>query len=141
MIFQRGGEVSQCHGESGFGMYAFVYPNPKMKDYYTRNGEQLLTIVPNKDSVFVDFTKKEIRSNLIVFMKSEVEKMSLSMSGYYVKPKINNKNYQRFGRMIEDFVNLNFPKCDGWIVNHEGSGIPSGKQVVIRNLESVKISN
>jgi len=52
---------------------------------------------------------------------------------YYVKPKINRSNFQRFGNMIEDFMHQYFPNIDAYLVPHMGPGVPTGKQLVMTN--------
>jgi hypothetical protein len=66
-------------------------------------------------------------------MKSEVLGLSKRMPGYRI-PTINHTTYQRYGRLIEDFVRTKFSNIDAYITNHEfGGDIPKGKQLIIKN--------
>ncbi|MDF2880082.1 MAG: hypothetical protein K0R54_639 [Clostridiaceae bacterium] len=138
MVFERGGDIRESCGEAGVGIYAYVASNNAMRAYYTSNGEILYTLIPNQNSIFLDFTKRELLRELITYMKKYVLEIGKRME-YYKVPQININNYQRFGSIIEDFVKKNYSNVDGWIVRHEGIGIPIGKQVVIKNLNAVNV--
>lgn len=132
--YRTGFTVAQ--GEAGDGVY-FMIPNAKMRDYYMQGRSELVTVKLKPDHRIKDLTEKTIRAHLIAFMKVEIDKTAESMGFGYVKPKITQKNYQRFGRLITDFVNRTFDSADGWMVNHQADGtdLPKGKQVVIRNMD------
>jgi hypothetical protein len=126
-------------GQSGTGVY-FFSPSAKMQQYYTANGESLVTAKVKSDANFIDFTVKDNRDQLLTYMRSEIDKQGDNgMGSFYQKPKITLKNYQCFGQLIEMFVGATGKGVDGYLVNHEGDGIPKGKQAVIRNIEAIEI--
>ncbi len=139
-IFERGvreGDppLKAVHGEAGHGIYAFK-PNSEMRSYYTQQGESLYTFdIP--DNKIADLTKE--LDQLIPFMKKDIDKTAEQMGGFYVKPKINRENYQRFGRIIEDYIRVHHPDKSAYLVQHKGIGIPTGKQLVITNMDDVEI--
>jgi len=138
-IFERGGNIRQFNGEAGYGVYAYVAPSNAMKKYYTGNGETLYKIIPKDDAIFLDFTNDDYLLNMLIdYMREHTKKMGKEMQ-FYTPPKINKANYQRYGNILEEFIMNNYSDVDGWIVQHKGIGIPTGKQVVIRNLDSVNI--
>jgi len=130
-IVERGGDITTSYGEAGRGVYAYV-PNNAMRKYYTAHDETLHKIMLNKDRI-VDLSTGRNLDNLIQFIRQEIERMAQTMQGY-VRPKVNNSNAQRFGRIIEIYVRNNYPNVDAYIVKHMGPGIPTGKQVVITNM-------
>jgi len=121
-------------GEAGRGIYFSLSRYPSMIDYYRRCSEQYRVIkaIPKSNTKILDLSSAEIHSKLIAFMRNEIEGLSIRMPGY-VKPKIHGRNYQRFGRIIQDFVNKFYPGTDAYIVNHQADGtdLPEGKQMVI----------
>lgn len=126
-------------GQAGSGVYFFI-PSPKMKEYYTANGESLVTAKVRQDANLIDFTIKVNRDQLLMFMKNQIDSQGdRGMGSFYQKPIITLKNYQCFGQLIEMFVGATGKGTDGYIVNHEGIGLPKGKQAVIRNLEAIEI--
>lgn|GEM_PF-4409776 len=57
----------------------------------------------------------------------------------YVAPKITTTNVQRYGRLVEQFVNERFPGPKAYLVPHKGDGIPTGVQAVIRDITAFEV--
>ena len=126
-------QITIADGEAGRGVYFSLSPSvaryyrgmsPSGRVIYARQG---------KDCHIIDFRAASHNFHLIEYIKVRINKLAKEMSGY-VKPRVNKKNYQRFGRLIEDYIN-EFCPCDGYIVYHGGPNIPSGAQLVARNLD------
>ena len=136
---QHGGvpdECNVCDGEAGRGVYAFV-PSAAMRRYYTASGEDIYILSLISGHV-ADLTGSEM-PKLLAFAKAEFEQLAKRMPGYQV-PRVSASNIQRFGRVIEQYVAQQYPDSVAYIVPHAGPGIPTGKQVVIKNLQAFKIS-
>jgi len=134
IIFERGSKqgMNVVRGEAGTGIYAYV-PSKKMREYYTKEGEKLIKIKPKEGIIVVDLTKE--LDSLIVFVKKDIDNLAKTMK-YYVKPKVNRQNIQRFGNSIEHYIKKKYPDASAYIVPHRGPGIPTGKQVVITKPEN-----
>lgn len=132
--------LTVSNGEAGRGVYGYLAPNKKMREYYSGKRGEL-----SKDLKLVKFTvsgkivdlTKEV-DKLIEVAKSEIEKTAQSMK-YYVKPKINKSNIQRFPHIIYQYMTTNHPNASGYIVIHKGIGIPTSKQVIVTKPEKIKI--
>jgi len=127
----RGG-MDISSGEAGRGVYAYI-KNPKMKAYYTKEGETLLKIKPKEGTEIIDLTKEY--DDLISFVKKKIDETAKEME-FYVKPKVNKNNVQQFGSSVQEYVYKNYPDASAYIVGHKGFGIPTGKQVVITKPEN-----
>jgi len=131
-------ELVHATGEAGDGIYFSLSKYPQMIKYYkdlTPEGYRVISAHPKKGTIIHDFTKPENLMELLKYMREEIDKMSKRME-YYMKPKINQSNYQRYGSMIEDYIRRKLNgKVDAYIVNHEmsGSNLPKGKQMIIIN--------
>lgn len=140
MILERGQFKSKdglnvADGEAGTGIYAYI-PNIKMREYYTKNGEDLIFIKINDKSSIIDLTKEV--DKLIFYIRKNIEFLAAQMDFYQI-PKITKENYQRFGRQIENYIRENYYNADGYIVQHKGFGVPTGKQVIIKNQNAIEI--
>ena len=130
-------DLTVADGEAGRGIYFSLEQYDDMVDYYKRGMENVriikATIKPN--TKIVDFTKPENTRVLINFMRQEIRGLSQRMGNTYIPPKITQSNYQRYGRLIQDFIRQKYPNVDGYIVNHEakGTNLPSGKQLIVLN--------
>lgn len=127
-------QITVADGEAGRGVYFSL--SPAVVNYYKNQSPQGRRIVAHdsKDCQIIDFRAAYYNFMLIEYIRSRINKLAKEMVGY-VKPRVNKKNYQRFGRLIEDFLNEFHPNTDGYIVYHGGPNIPSGAQLVVRNLE------
>jgi len=133
---QHGTELTQCMGESGFGMYAIVPPNPVMRRYYTANGENLFRF--RMKATVVDLTKEELR--VIRYVRHGIDAMAKNTPGY-TKPRVNKQNYQRFPHAITEYMAKKHPEAAGFIVPHKlkGSNLPGGKQLVVTDMSAIEI--
>ena len=126
--------LTVADGEAGRGIYFSLTKYPGMVDYYKRgSGEhRVIQAIPKTGTKILDLSSAEAHTKLIAFMRSEIEGLSQRTPGY-IKPKINGGSYQRFGRLIQDFVKKFYPDTDAYIVNHQADGtdLPKGKQIVI----------
>jgi hypothetical protein len=127
-------EITIADGEAGRGVYFAL--SPSVANYYKNQSPQgsQITAHASKDCQIIDFRAATYNFHLIEFIKARINKLAKEMVGY-VKPRVNKKNYQRFGRLIEDFLNEFYSKADGYIVYHGGPNIPSGAQLVVRDLD------
>ena len=132
--FERGSRfgMNVVHGEAGTGVYAYV-PSKRMWEYYTKAGEKLMKITPKEGTAIVDLTKE--LDGLIAFVKKDIDNLAKTMK-YYIKPKVNKQNIQRFGSSIEMYIGEYHPNVSAYILPHRGPGIPTGKQVVITRPEN-----
>lgn len=134
-------ELVHATGEAGTGIYFSLSKYPQMIKYYkklTPEGYRVISAHPKKETIIYDFTRPENLTDLLSYMREEIDKLSKRMT-HYIKPKINQSNYQRYGTMIEDYIRRKLNnKVDAYIVNHEMSGsyLPKGKQMIIINEES-----
>lgn len=77
------------------------------------------------------FTETMNLMQLMAYAESYFNRIADSMGSCYKNPKVLKSNYQRYGQMIESFIREIKPDLDGYIVNHQGVGIPKGKQAII----------
>lgn len=124
-------------GEAGRGVYAYV-PSAAMRRYYTAAGETVYSLSLIEGDV-PDLTGSEMPL-LLSFAKTEFERIAEQMPGYRV-PRVSASNIQRFGRIVEQYIAQRHPNAVAYIVPHKGPGIPTGKQVVIKNLQAFEISS
>lgn len=129
-------EGDVCNGEAGRGLYAFV-PSPVLRRYYTGAGEQAYTLTLLQGRV-VDLTR-EAKAQFLQFARAETEKVAAEVPGFQ-KPRITASNLQRYGRLLEQFIAECYADAVAYIVPHKGPGIPTGKQVVIRQLSAFAVS-
>jgi chemotaxis regulatin CheY-phosphate phosphatase CheZ len=125
-------------GEAGYGLYTMI-PNPKMRAYYTRNGESLFRIRIKSSAKILDLTKEPYLTQLVDYARIEIERMKKSWE-FYIPPKITKSNVQRQARIIEDFLRANYPDTQVYIVKHMApdTDLPSGKQVIIKTMDAVE---
>ena len=126
--------LNQSDGEAGSGIYAHI-PSAAMRKYYTQDGENSVNIKLKRSDV-IDLTHKTNESHLLSHAKMVIDKNAASMPGY-VKPKINKSNVHRFGRIVSNFVETHHPWAKAYITHHKGDGVPTGKQVVIRDTSAI----
>lgn len=126
--------LTVADGESGKGVYFSLARYPKMVDYYKKlsGNYRVIQATPKSQAKIIDLTQSKNLTELINFMKTEVSGLASRIPGY-IKPKINKISYQRFGRIIEDFINQKYPDASAYITNHQfNDALPKGKQLVIR---------
>jgi hypothetical protein len=127
-----------CSGEAGYGLYAYVAPAPRMRAYYSSSGEAVYRI-EQQTGVVVDLTRGEALQSLIAFAKSEFSETAKRMPGFKT-PSVSASNIQRFGSVIERYVNQFHPDAAAYLVPHKAAGIPTGTQAVIRNLDAFNVT-
>lgn len=125
----------RADGEAGTGIY--FSSNSRMVDYYrdkTHVPYRIIEATPKQNCEIVDFTEKWRLEALIVFMREQIKERAKEWQ-FYIPPKINQKNYQRYGDMIQQFLRDKDIPHDAYLVNHQfdGSALPKGKQLVIVN--------
>lgn len=130
-------EFNKADGEAGCGIYAYV-PNSNMRSYYSSRGEKCYRLKQLSGSI-IDLTSHPLQGLLLEFAEKSVQKLALTMPGY-CKPKITNKNIQRYGAIISVFIRQHYPDSAAYIVNHEGPGLPKGKQAVILDISAFAIT-
>ncbi|MDO8415201.1 MAG: hypothetical protein Q7S87_03195 [Agitococcus sp.] len=133
---QQGAELptsaNSCSGEAGYGVYAYV-PSSGMRAYYSANGESIFSLV-HRCGEIVHFRGAR-RHALVSFIRTEVQKLGRAMVGYKV-PVVSGNNVQRFGSLIEFYISERYPNAVAYLVPHQGPGIPTGTQAVIRDLSA-----
>jgi hypothetical protein len=126
--------LTVADGEAGRGIYFSLSKYPKMVDYYKTHGDRIRMVraIPRFSAKIIDLTAPETLRALILFMRDEIDGLSSRMPGY-IRPRINRENYQRFGRLITDFMRLRYPAAVGYIVGHraDGTSLPTGKQLIV----------
>ena len=126
--------LTVADGEAGRGIYFSLSRYPSMIDYYRRgsNDNRIVSASPKTGAHILDLSSGVTNTNLIQFMQRELERLERTIQGY-VKPKLNRNNYQRFGRLIQDFIQKYHPDTDAYIVNHQADGttLPKGKQLIV----------
>ena len=127
--------LTTADGESGRGIYFSLSNYPSMIDYYRKNSGseyRVIKAIPKSGSEIIDLSSGENLKCLIVFLKQEISALSKRNPGY-ILPKITASGYQRFGRLIQDYIRQYYPNADAYIVNHQAdnSSLPKGKQLVI----------
>ena len=131
--------LTEATGEAGTGYYFSPISNVKMADYYTNDSKHvwIATALPNCN--IVDLTNTEHINGIIAEIRKNIERMQQSFQ-HYIVPKINKGNYQRFPYAVEQYVNQ-LGNVDAYLINHEhlGTDLPSGKQLVIRNLGAFEL--
>lgn len=119
-------------GQAGEGAYFFL-PSMSMRRYYGQK-RNIVTVEVDADAYIIDFTFAAMTDELINFAKEYFKNQKDLLDGNYTIPKINKRNYQCFGQVIAAYIDRNIErKVDGYIVNHQGIGIPKGKQAIILN--------
>lgn len=131
-------EFNKADGEAGYGLYAYV-PNSNMRAYYSSRGENCYRLKQSSGTI-IDLTHGPLLVQLLEFAENTVKKLAHTMPGY-IKPRISKQNIQRFGMIITDFIRKNYPDATAYIVNHEGPGLPKGKQAVILDVNAFSISS
>ena len=127
--------LTQATGEAGTGYYFSPMNNRAMGEYYTRDAKHVWVAKPKSDCNIADLTSNDHIKGIIAVIKENAERMKRDYKGYIV-PKVNKNSYQRFPYAVEQYVNENLANVDAYLINHNGDGVPSGKQLVIRNLDA-----
>ena len=98
------------------------------------SGFRIITAIPKSNTKIIDLSEGETLQTLIMFIRQEISGLSKRMPGY-ISPKVKSSTYQRFGRLIQDFIKKYYPTTDAYIVNHQADNtdLPKGKQLVIIN--------
>ena len=126
-------DLTVADGEAGRGIYFSLSRYPEMVSYYKQQSgdHRLIQAVPKSNAKILDFTGRD-NNHLLAFMRKEIEALTQRTPGY-IPPKINQHNYQRFGRLIQDYIRHFHSETDAYVVNHEaeGSGLPKGKQMIV----------
>jgi hypothetical protein len=121
-----------CNGEAGYGVYAYVRSSA-MRAYYSAKGESVFTLVHQRGEV-IHF-KGDLRHALVQFVRAQVQELGRTMTSYKV-PTVSANNVQRFGSLIEFYIQQHYPDAVAYLVPHQGPGIPTGTQAVIRDLSA-----
>ncbi len=132
----EGNQLYESDGEAGRGIYLYPSNNRGMEKYYTKSGESIYRIKPKPDAYIVDLTKEPVESEAINFIKEKTSKPPEGFQ-YYKPPKVSKDNYWRNFYALEEFINKKFGKVDGFIVPHKGVNLPTGKQIVIKNIDAI----
>ena len=132
--------LTVADGEAGRGIYFSLDKYPSMISYYKNETipYRIIRATKKPNTKIIDFTQSVALNKLITFMRTEILGLSKRMGNTYIPPKITQTNYQRFGRLIQDFIRKNSPDADGYIVNHEATGttVPKGKQLIVLNQDA-----
>ncbi len=126
-------DLTVADGEAGRGIYFSLKRYGDMVRYYRQNSptHRLIKATPKPGAKIIDFTKSP--SDLINFMRNEIKELKARMGNTYIPPQITQSNYQRYGRLIQDFIRKTAPDTSGYVVNHEakGTNLPKGKQLIV----------
>ncbi len=130
IILERGqlGEVNDYWdfnsgmGQAGNGIYFYI-PNPQMRKYYSKENENIYRVKLKDEANIIDLTKE--KEQLIDFINKD-------------KKIANTSNYQTFAWDIMAYMNKIHPDAHGYIIQHKGIGIPTGKQVILTKPEVIK---
>ena len=139
MMFERcqhGSDMRATTGEAGHGVYAYPASEAnRMRSYYGSGGETVWRLAPQPDAVIVDLTEPGNAAEFLVFARAAARGSVFGGPA----PRISLSNAHRFGSLIERFIGSRYPEADAWLVRHEGAGIPSGKQLIIRSLSAFQV--
>ena len=145
MRFVRGERAEQgvtvADGEAGRGVYFCLERNMPMVAYYLSDACRSIVATPKKGCFIVDLTTDEMSTRLLAFTKEQVELLAVRMGPYFKRPSIDRGNIQRFATHIMSFIFQCCPKADAYLVKHHGVGVPSGKQLIVRNMEAFDIQD
>lgn len=122
-------------GEAGRGVYAYI-PKASMRAYYSANGENCYRLTMQGGHLFALHQSPAL---LIAFIRAQLQKNKDQIPGYKM-PTVNANNVQRYGRLIEQFIDQQHPEVHAYTIPHRGPGIPTGVQVVIRDLSVFDIA-
>lgn len=131
---QYGEDMRAVNGEAGIGVYSHL-PNLNMRKYYSQNGETTYKLHINRTGL-IDLTSPNNQKSLINYANEHVNKLSKEIVGY-IKPKITTTNIHRFGNIIQSYIRDNHPTSHSYILNHKGTGIPSGKQIITHDISGI----
>lgn len=128
--------LTQATGEAGTGYYFSPITNRKMVEYYTNDAEHVWIATSSSSCNIVDLTSTEHINGIISLIQENCNRMKKDFE-YYEVPEVNKSNYQRFPYAIEQYVGQ-LSNIDAYLINHEceEANLPSGKQLVILNLEA-----
>jgi len=131
-------DLTVADGEAGRGIYFSLQRYGDMVKYYKQNSpkHRVIRATLKPGAKVIDFTKSTIE--LINFMRNEIGQLKKRMGNTYIPPKITQSNYQRYGRLIQDFIRKNHSDAAGYVVNHEAKGtdLPKGKQLIVLNKDA-----
>ena len=124
-------------GEAGHGVYAYPASQAKrMRSYYGSGGATVWRLAPNAGAVIVDLTEPGKAVEFLAFARAAAQETAFGGPA----PRITLSNAHRFGSLIERFIGSRHPEADAWLVRHEGAGLPSGKQLIIRSLSAFQVT-
>lgn len=126
--------LTKATGEAGWGYYFSPVTNLGMSEYYTKDSRHVWMAYPKSGCHIEDLTSEYHINGIIEVIKKNVSKLKKEMK-YYVVPEVNRSNYQRFPYSVEDYIKT-IPNTDAYLIKHSGPGIPSGKQLIIVNLDA-----
>ena len=130
--------LTQATGEAGTGYYFSPISNTKMVDYYTRDSKHVWLANAKVNCNIVDLTSNEHIEGIIEMIKLNTERMKNDYE-HYIVPKVNSGNYQRFPYAVEQYVDERLGNIDAYLIRHNAVSIPSGKQLVILNLDAFEL--
>jgi len=130
--------LTQATGEAGIGYYFSPITNIKMAEYYTKDSKHVWLASSKDNCNIIDLTFNEHIEGIISMIKENTERMKRDYE-HYIVPNVNRSNYQRFPYSVEQYINEKFSNVDAYLISHNAVGIPSGKQLVIRNLEAFEL--
>lgn len=137
-VFIRGENaesLTKATGEAGWGYYFSPLQYKEMIKYYTESSKHVWEARPKPECNIEDLTTPEHIKGIIDVANKNSSRLKEQMR-YYVEPKFNKGNYQRNPYAIEEYVKLKFPNVDAYLVLHKGTNAPTGKQLVILNLDA-----
>ena len=127
--------LTKATGEAGFGYYFSPVRNREMVDYYTSDSKHVWMAYPKSECKIADLTQPLHLKGIIDLAVRNREQLKKEMPGY-IDRGVNRANYQRNPYTIEEYIRKNLPNIDAYLIAHRGSGIPTGKQLVIVNLDA-----
>jgi hypothetical protein len=133
-------ELTKATGESGDGYYFSPESNHGMVEYYCQNSKHVWIACPKNGCQIADLTSTEHVYKIIELANKNVQRLQKEMAGY-IAPKINIGNIQRFPYAIEEYIRENLQNIDAYLTNHkaDGTNLPSGKQLIILNLDAFSL--
>ncbi len=118
--YERAGEISFTNGQCGEGVYAYPSQNVSMKEYYSKDGQNIYLIRPHPDAIILNLTTGKAKNDIIFIGKKR---------GY----KTTDSNYHKELWAIKEY--LYDKHYDAYLLPHAGYGIPSGSQLIITNID------
>lgn len=131
--------LTKATGEAGWGYYFSPVNNKNMVDYYTKDAKHVWIAYPKSNCKIEDLTSQKHIKGIVDLARKNSLRLKEQMGDTYVVPKINKDNYQRNPYAIEEYVKTFLPDADAYLILHSGHNIPSGKQLVITNLDAFNL--